>query len=69
LGSDVTGYIAAYNAQWQRTAESLRMLWRSTRQLQRVGRAMGKAAAAYCASISGPSGGQKEGMLPGQVYK
>jgi hypothetical protein len=39
------------------------------RQLQRVGRAMGKAAAAYCASISGPTGGQKEGMLPGQVYK
>jgi hypothetical protein len=72
ISFDVTGYIAGYDAQWQRAAESLRMLWRST-QPSSSGSSVwedpfAKAAAAYCASISVPTGGQREGMF-GHVCK
>jgi hypothetical protein len=70
---DVTGYIASYNAQWQRAAESLRMLLRSTQPPNSSSSVWEdpwpSAAAAYCASISVPTGGQREGILPGQVCK
>ena len=49
---DVTGYIAGYNAQWQRAAESLRMLQRSTQPSSSASSVWedpwAKAAAAYC---------------------
>jgi hypothetical protein len=70
---DVTGYIARYNAQWQRAAESLSMLLRSIQPPNSSSSAWedpwAKAAAAYCSSVSVPTGGQREGMLPGQVCK
>jgi hypothetical protein len=72
IGFDVTGYVDRYNAEWQRAAQSLSRLVESTRPKEEPYRyedPWAAAAAGYCASISVPTGGEREGMLPGLVCR
>jgi hypothetical protein len=65
---DVTGYVASYNAAWQRAATGLEALVRRTqprRGTDVYDDPWAQVSTNYCYGVSVPTGGKVEGIFPG----
>jgi hypothetical protein len=65
---DVTGYVASYNAAWQRAAAALEALIRRTQPRPGTdvyGDPWSQVFTNYCYGVSVPTGGKVEGIFPG----
>jgi hypothetical protein len=65
---DVTGYVASYNADWQRAAAALEALARRTqprRGTDVYNDPWAQVFTNYCYGVSVPTGGKVEGIFPG----
>jgi hypothetical protein len=65
---DVTGYVASYNAAWQRAAAALEALIRRTQprpESDVYKDPWSQVFTNYCYGVSVPTGGKVEGIFPG----